>query len=53
MHAKWNNVEFMSCNNVNDVADKLFKSLFSMYQNNLKTSMRGSGFVFDSVQLLY
>ena len=37
----------------NDFIDKLFKSLRSRYQENLETSMRGSDFIFDSVQLMY
>ena len=39
--------------NVNDVVDELFESFISRYQIGLKTSMRGSNFVFNSVQLLY
>ena len=37
----------------NEVVDDLFESLRSRYQGNLETSMRGSDFSFDSVQLLY
>ena len=47
------NTEIMICDNVNDVADELFESLLSRYQTGLKTSMRGSNFIFDSVQLLH
>ena len=43
----------MIYDNAIDIVDKHFKSLLSRYQNNLKTSMRGSYFIFDSVQLLY
>ena len=49
MHMKSNNTEFMSSINVDDVVDELFKLLFSRYQNNLETSMRGTDFIFDSV----
>ena len=38
--------------NLNDVVDELFESFISRYQIGLKTSMRGSNFVFNSVQLL-
>ena len=31
----------------------IFDSLCPRYQGNLKASMRGSDFVFDSVQLMY
>ena len=37
----------------NEVADEIFESLCSKYLGNLKTSMRGSDFIFDSVQLIY
>ena len=53
MHAESDNKKFMSLDNVNDVIDELFWSLFSRYQNNLETSMRGKDFIFDSVQVLH
>ena len=31
----------------------LMKSLRSKYQDNLKTSMKGSDFIFNSAQLMY
>ena len=43
----------MSYDNVNDIVDELFGLLCSRYQRNLETSMEGSDFVFNSVQLLY
>ena len=52
MHSKSNNVELMSYDNVNDIVDELFETLLSWYKDNLETSMKGSDFVFDSVQLL-
>ena len=45
MHMKSKNTEFMSSINVDDVVDELFKILFSRYQNNLETSMRGTDFI--------
>ena len=36
-----------------NVIEKLFKSLRSKRQDNLETSMKGSDFIFDSVQLMY
>ena len=53
MHSKSNNIEFMSYDNANEVVNKLFESLFSRYQTGLETLMKGSDFIFDSVQLLY
>ena len=46
-------VKFTSCNDANEVIDKLFESLRSRYQGNLETLMRGSDFIFESVQLIY
>ena len=38
---------------VDEVVYKLFQSLCSRYQGNLKTSIRASNFIFDSVQMMY
>ena len=43
----------MSYDNANEVVNEILESLFSSYQIGLETSMRGSGFIFESVQLLY
>ena len=48
-----NNIEFTSYNHALFVGNELFESLFSRYQDNLEMSMRGSDFVFDSVQRMY
>ena len=45
-HSKCGNIEIM----IND--EELFDSLKTKYQNNLE-SMKGSGFVFNYVHLLY
>ena len=47
MHSKSENIEFMSHDNVNEVADELFESLLSRYQIALETSMRGIDFTFQ------
>ena len=39
-------------NEANEVIEELFDSLKNRYQNNLE-SVKGSGFVFDYVHLLY
>ena len=39
--------------NVNEVVNEIFKSLLSRCQIDLETSMRGSDFIFDSVQLMH
>ena len=38
---------------VNGVIEQIFESLLSRYQLGLETSMKGSNFIFDSVELLY
>ena len=53
MHSKSNNIEFIPYDNANEAADELLESPLSRYQSDLETSMRGSDFIFDSVQLLY
>ena len=53
MHLNSDNIQFTSYSEVNEVVNELFKSLPSKYQENLETSMKGSNFIFDSVQLMY
>ena len=43
----------MPYGNSNEVFDNFFESLLSRYQIGLETSMKGSDFIFDSVQQLY
>ena len=48
------NIKFTSyTNDANQILNELFESLLSRYQDNLETSMRGSEFIFDLVQLVY
>ena len=53
MHLTRNNRKFTSYNDANEVFDELYEYLRSRYQGNLETSMVGSDFIFDSVQLIY
>ena len=53
MHSRSNNIKFTSYDDANEVFDELFESLRSRYQGNLETSLKGSGFIVDSVQLMY
>ena len=52
MHSKSDNIEIKINHKAGEVIQKLFKSLLNRYQNDLKTSMRGSDFTFDCVDLL-
>ena len=44
--------EIMSGTEADDVINELFKSFFKRYQEGLKTKMKGSNFIFESVDLL-
>ena len=46
------NIKFTSYNYAKEVVDKLFASLYPIYQRNLETSIRGSDFIFDLVQMM-
>ena len=52
MHSRSDNIKFTSYSDANEVVYELFESLHSRYKGNLETSMSGSNFIFDSVQLL-
>ena len=53
MHVKSNNVEIMMGTETNEIIEELFKSFVQRYQEGLKESMRGSGFIFYSDDALY
>ena len=53
MHTKGNNVEIMVGSETDEIIEELFESLLQLYQKNLEESMRGSEFVYDSVDSLY
>ena len=53
MQSTTDNIKFTSYNDGNEVVNELFESLRSRYRGNLGTLMRGSDFIFDSVQLMY
>ena len=53
MHARSNNVEIMVGSETNEIIKHLFESFLQKYQEGLEESMRGSEFVYDSVDVLY
>ena len=53
MHIKSNNVEIMIGSETDKIIEDLFKSFLQKYQEGLEESMRGSEFVYDSVDVLY
>ena len=52
MHTKNNNIEIMKGIETNDAINELFNSFLTRYQEGLETKMKGSGYVFDKVDLL-
>ena len=53
MHTKSNNVEILIGSNTDEIIKDLFESFLQKYQEGLEESMRGSEFVYDSVDVLY
>ena len=53
MHTRSNNVEIMVGRETNEIIKHLFESFLQKYQEGLEESMRGSEFVYDSVDVLY
>ena len=53
MHTKSNNIEIMNGIETNDIINELFKSFLERYQEGVETKMKGSEFIFESVDLLY
>ena len=53
MHTKSNNVEIMIGSETDEIIEGLFESFLQKYQEGLEESMRGSEFVYDSVDVLY
>ena len=53
MDSKSGNMKFTSYNDANEVVDELFESIRSRHQDNSETSIRGTEFIFNSVQFLY
>ena len=53
MHLKSDDMEVKTSDNANEVIEKNFQLLSSRYQTGLGTSMRGSDFIFDGLNLLY
>ena len=53
MHSISKNIKFTTYQNANDVIEKLFDSICSKHHDGLEVSIKGSNFIFDSVQLMY
>ena len=53
MHTRSNNVEIMVGSETNEIIKHLFEPFLQKYQEGVEESMRGSEFVYDSVEVLY
>ena len=53
MHTKSDNIEIMIGHEIDGIIKNFFESLLQKYQERLGKSMKGSEFIFDSVDLLY
>ena len=53
MHTRSVCEEFMSGSETEEIAEKLFRSLLQMYQDNLNEKMRGSDFIFNGINYLF
>ena len=53
VHTKSNNVEIMIGSETDEIIVDLFESFLQKYQEGLEKSMRGSEFVYDSIDVLY
>ena len=53
MYTTSNNIEIMIGYEIGEIIGELFESLLKIYQEGLKKSMKGSEFVYDSIDLLY
>ena len=51
MHTKSNHVEIMIGSETNEIIQELFDSFLQKYQEGLEESMRGSEFVYDSIDV--
>ena len=53
MSTKSDNIEIMTGSETDEIIEELFESLLQRYQEGLEESMKGSEFIFDSVNLLH
>ena len=53
MHTKSKNVKIMIGSETSEIIEDLFESFLQKYQEGLEESVRGSEFVYDSVDALY
>ena len=52
IYSKSNNIKIVIGYETDEIIEELFKSLLQKFQDGLEKSMRGSEFVFDSINML-
>ena len=52
MHTKSDNIKIMNGTETNDAINELFNSFLRRYQEGLETKMKGSGYIFNKINLL-
>ena len=52
MHTKSDNIEIMTGCQMDEIIKELFELLLPRYQEGLEESMKGTEFIFDSVDVL-
>ena len=53
MHSKSNNIEIMIGNETDEINEEILESFLQKYQKSLEEPMKGTKFVFDSIDLLH
>ena len=53
MHSESDNIEIMMGSKTDEIIEELLESLLQRYQEGLEKSIKGSEFIFDSVDVLY
>ena len=53
MHPKIDSIEIMMDSKTHEIIESLFESLLQRYQEGLEESMKGSDFIFDSIDILH
>ena len=53
MYTNSDNIDIRIGNETDEIIGKLFKSLLERYQKGLEENMKGSEFVYDSINLLH
>ena len=53
MYSKSDNIEIMKGSETDKIIEEPFESLLQRYQEGLEESMKGSEFIFDSIDILY